>query len=130
MARWVWPTVAGVVASATGVLINLATEQVRNPWTWGGVVVLTLVGVAVGGLARPDARGGERARPDVHDGGPPAVRNSVSGTVHGGVVQASTLGSVTINSGVHVDQTATAHDGGVVYQAGRDVDLDRGRRPE
>ncbi|WP_433263849.1 hypothetical protein ACQPZF_33400 [Actinosynnema sp. CS-041913] len=123
MARWVWPTAAGVVTSATGVVINLATDHADNPWTWGGVVLLTTVGVFVG-LA---AQRSERKRHQPEPTRPAGVHNSVTGTVHGGVVQAGSLGSVTFNSGTTVNQSATAHDGGTIYQAGRDVRQDRGQ---
>ncbi|MEV0681277.1 hypothetical protein AB0I60_32640 [Actinosynnema sp. NPDC050436] len=115
MARWVWPTAAGVVTSATGVVINLATDQVGNPWTWIAVVLLTAAGVFVGLAA-------QRA-----DAAPPGeVHNTITGTVHGSAVQAGTLGAVTLNSGAvsagsTVSQTATARDGSTVHQAGRDV---------
>ncbi|RKT56947.1 hypothetical protein [Saccharothrix australiensis] len=122
MARWVWPTAAGVVASATGVVVNLATDHGDNPWTWGGVVLLTAAGVGVGLAARRSER--QRQHPPDR---PADVRNIVSGTVHGGVVQAGSLGSVTIDSGSTVNQNATARDGGTVHQAGRDVRHERGR---
>ncbi|MDU0292653.1 hypothetical protein, partial [Saccharothrix longispora] len=55
----------------------------------------------------------------------PSVHNSVTGTVHGGVVQAGNVGSVTIDSSTAVTQHAVARDGGTVYQAGRDVNPNR-----
>ncbi|GAA1336128.1 hypothetical protein GCM10009660_16650 [Catellatospora bangladeshensis] len=122
-----WPTAAGVVTSATGVVINLATDHADNPWTWGGVVLLTAVGVVVGLAAQRSERRGQPPAPA------PGVHNVVSGHVGGGVVQAGTLGSVTFDSGTAVDssttinQNATAHEGGTVHQAGRDIRHDRER---
>jgi hypothetical protein len=144
MARWVWPAAAGVVASATGVAINLATERAENPWAWVAVVLLTALGVVVAMRVQPapgpaaqgpaaQGRAGEgqagqgqagqgQAEPPRPQ---PTVHNSVSGTVHGGVVQAGNLDSVTIHSPTTVNQTAVARDGGTVQQAGRDVNPGR-----
>ncbi|MFC6092512.1 hypothetical protein Q5530_19485 [Saccharothrix sp. BKS2] len=122
MARWVWPAAAGVVASATGVAINVATDLSANPVAWVAVVLLTALGVVVAMRVQDGPRpagGPAPARPRAE------VHNSVSGTVHGGVVQAGDLGSVTVNSPTTVDQTAIARDGGTVYQAGRDVNPNR-----
>ncbi|MDU0293990.1 hypothetical protein, partial [Saccharothrix longispora] len=47
MARWVLPAAAGVVASATGVAVNVATDAAGDPWAWAAVVLLTLLGVAL-----------------------------------------------------------------------------------
>ncbi|QFZ22644.1 hypothetical protein [Saccharothrix syringae] len=118
MARWVWPAAAGVVASTTGVVINLATDLATNAWAWVAVVVLTALGVVVGMRVQP-AAAGPAAAPEVRP--QPSVHNSVSGTVHGGVVQAGNLDSVTIHSPTTINQNAVARDGGTVYQAGRDV---------
>ncbi|MEU5693952.1 hypothetical protein [Actinosynnema sp. NPDC020468] len=112
MARWVWPAAAGVVTSATGVAVNLATDLVANAWAWLGVVVLTVLGVAIAlRLQR-----GDDQRPRA--GG---VHNSVSGTVHGTVIQAGTLGSYHENRSTTVNQSAVAREGGTIHQAGRDV---------
>ncbi|MBB5955654.1 hypothetical protein FHS29_002235 [Saccharothrix tamanrassetensis] len=125
MARWVWPTAAGVVTSATGVAVNLATDQGGNPWTWGGVVVLTAIGVVVGLAAQRSERKRHQQQPEPARAA--GVHNSVTGTVHGGVVQAGTLGSVTLHSGPTINQNATAHEGGTIHQAGRDIRHDRGQ---
>ncbi|GAA1272203.1 hypothetical protein [Saccharothrix xinjiangensis] len=119
MARWVWPAAAGVVASATGVAINVATDWGANPWAWVVVVLLTALGVVVAMRVQGHRSPEHPARPH------PTVHNSVNGTVHGGVVQAGSLGSVTVNSPTTIDQTAIARDGGTVYQAGRDVNPGR-----
>lgn len=119
MARWVWPTAAGVVASATGIAVNLATELKTDPWAWAAVVLLTAVGVLVALLAQPAARS-EAAAP------PPArgtVHNSVSGTVHGTVVQAHTVGSY---RPAEVDRTAASRDGDAAHRVGRDARRDPG----
>ncbi|NUT98223.1 MAG: hypothetical protein HOY78_40050, partial [Saccharothrix sp.] len=63
MARWVWPTAAGVVTSATGVVINVATDLVDNALAWLGVVLLTAIGVGIGIAAqRADQRNRETAQ--------------------------------------------------------------------
>ncbi|MEU6150386.1 hypothetical protein ABZ816_10340 [Actinosynnema sp. NPDC047251] len=104
------------MTSATGVVINLATDQISNPWTWGAVVLLTVAGVFVG-LA---AQRSEGSAP------PGDVHNTVSGSIQGNVVQARTLGSVSLNTGIMrasptIEQSATAYDGSNVHQAGRDI---------
>ncbi|MEU4803371.1 hypothetical protein [Actinosynnema sp. NPDC023587] len=123
MARWVWPTAAGVVASATGIVINLATDQGANPWTWSAVALLTAAGVMVG-LAAQRSNAPQPQPP------PGDVHNTITGTVHGNAVQARTLGAVTLNSGSisvgpTINQSATAHDGSTIHQAGRDIRHDR-----
>lgn len=127
MARWVWPASAGVVASATGVAINLATDQGDNAWAWVAVVLLTALGVVVG--ARVGSAAGAPAPQEPPRPQPPtpgSVHNSVSGTVHGGLVQAGNIDApVTLNSPTTVNQNAVARDGGTVYQAGRDVNPER-----
>ncbi|MFI9009624.1 hypothetical protein ACIGNX_20580 [Actinosynnema sp. NPDC053489] len=125
MARWVWPAVAGVVTSATGVAINLATDGRANPWAWAAVALLTALGVVVALRLTPPAAPDVGPRPERRA---PTVHNSVTGTVTGSVVQAGELGAVTINSPtIHsptVNQTAIARDGGTVHQAGRDIRRD------
>ncbi|XVS63110.1 hypothetical protein ACQPYE_33365 [Actinosynnema sp. CA-299493] len=123
MSRWVWPAAAGVVTSATGVAINLATDGGANPWAWVTVLLLTALGVVIAlrvqATAKPTATGDPAPDPR-----PPAptVHNSVSGTVTGPVVQAGDIGGgLTINSPSTVNQTAVARDGGTVHQAGRDI---------
>ncbi|WP_447008796.1 hypothetical protein ACRAKJ_34890 [Saccharothrix sp. DSM 118769] len=113
--------------------INVATDAAGDPLAWVVVVLLTVLGVAITlrmqqqPHARPAEQGAatpprserserpERARRE------PSVHNTISGTVHGGVVQAGNLGSVTVNSPTTINQNAVARDGGTVYQAGRDV---------
>ncbi|MEJ2855797.1 MULTISPECIES: hypothetical protein [unclassified Saccharothrix] len=170
MARWVWPTAAGVVTSATGVVINLATDLVDNALAWVAVGALTALGVGIGVAAqRADQRHREIAHraaaivpPPAAD--PPAtqpsgaqpsgaqpsavqptphaepepeqapqrpapprtVYNHSSGNTVGPVIQVGYLHG-DFNQGDSVNQSATAHDGGTVYQAGRDVRLDRDR---
>ncbi|MEU4741055.1 hypothetical protein AB0G02_11410 [Actinosynnema sp. NPDC023658] len=132
MARWVWPAAAGVVTSATGVAINLATDGRANPWAWAAVVLLTALGVVIALRVQPEAPTAPPAT-----GAPPAaedppkpqeptttVHNSVSGTVNGSLVQGGTFGAVTINSPTTVNQTAIARDGSTIHQAGRDVRRD------
>ncbi|PSL58095.1 hypothetical protein B0I31_101311 [Saccharothrix carnea] len=125
-----WPAAAGVVTSATGVAINLATDGRANPWTWVAVALLTALGVVIALRlqsapsaprvdAPPQSRADVPAEPEPQ--APTTVTNSISGTVHGAVVQAGTLGSVTVNSPTTVNQTAIARDGGTVHQAGRDI---------
>ncbi|MCE6993705.1 hypothetical protein LZG04_02620 [Saccharothrix sp. S26] len=122
MAKWVWPAAAGAVTSATGVAINLATDGGAKPWTWVAVVLLTVLGVVVAlrvqATARPEPPAATPTPPT------PDVHNSISGTVNGPVVQAGTLGGLTINSPTTVNQTAIARDGGTVHQAGRDIRRD------
>ena len=126
MAKWVWPAAAGVVTSATGVAINLATNGGANPWAWVTVALLTALGVVVALRVQPAAA--PRSEPTAAEPAPepatPNVRNSISGTVNGAVVQAGTLGGLTINSPTTVNQTAVARDGGTVHQAGRDIRRD------
>jgi hypothetical protein len=132
MSRWVWPAAAGVVTSATGVAINLATDGRANPWAWVTVVLLTALGVVIAlrvqsspppqtGPAAAEPTAAEPAAEPEPQAPVTNVHNSISGTVTGGVVQAGNLGSVTVNSPTTVNQTAVARDGGTVYQAGRDV---------
>ncbi|MFD1151533.1 hypothetical protein [Saccharothrix hoggarensis] len=120
MARWVWPAAAGVVTSATGVAINLATDGGTNPWAWVAVVLLTALGVVIA-LRVP------RAAPKPPAAEPPAPRSSVSnvirGDVAGPVLQVGDVDSISVNSPSTVNQTAIARDGGTVHQAGRDVNL-------
>ncbi|WNV89782.1 hypothetical protein [Umezawaea sp. Da 62-37] len=110
MARWVWPAAAGVVASLAGVVINLATEWKWNPWVWAVLVLLTALGVLI------TLRSGDAAPPPPTSVG--GVHNSVSGTVHGPVVQTGSIGAYNDRT---VNQTAVARDGGTVHQAGRDI---------
>lgn len=120
MAKWVWPAAAGVVTSATGVAINLATDGGANPWTWVAVVLLTALGVVV--ALRVQASPARRPAPEPPES---TVRNTITGSVTGPVVQAGDIaGGRTVNSPTTVDQTAVARDGGTVYQAGRDVRRD------
>lgn len=134
MARWVLPAAAGVVASATGVAINVATDAAGDPWAWAAVVLLTVLGVVLTVRMQQPARPRPPAPPSAQPAPQPAprpsrpepsVHNSVTGTVHGGVVQAGNVGSVTIDSSTAVTQHAVARDGGTVYQAGRDVNPNR-----
>ncbi|MEU4442105.1 hypothetical protein AB0K14_15435 [Actinosynnema sp. NPDC050801] len=126
MARWVWPAAAGVVTSATGVAINLATDGGANPWAWVTVVLLTALGVVIALRVAPAPRAaGPTAEPAAKPQPPTAtVHNTVNGTVTGGVVQAGELGSVTINSPTTVNQTAVAREGSTIHQAGRDIRRD------
>ncbi|MFJ6672491.1 hypothetical protein ACIQMJ_15400 [Actinosynnema sp. NPDC091369] len=120
MARWVWPAAAGVVTSATGVAINLATDGGGNPWAWVAVGLLTALGVVV--ALRVQAGSPKPPAPE-----PPrsSVRNSITGSVTGPVVQAGDIdGGLTVNSPTTVNQTAVARDGGTVHQAGRDIRRD------
>lgn len=131
MARWVWPTATGVVTSATGVVVNVATDLMTEPWAWVGVVALTGLGVILAmkvqsapaplpaSLPAPEPASVE-SLPEV----PPTaggVHNSVQGAVHGMVIQAGSIGSFNDRS---VNQTAVARDGGTVHQAGRDIRSD------
>ncbi|MDQ2586367.1 hypothetical protein CKY47_20705 [Saccharothrix yanglingensis] len=116
------PAAAGVVASATGVAVNMATDAAGDPWAWAAVVLLTLLGVALTVRMQRPAEPQPAPRPSPPG---PSVHNSVTGTVHGGVVQAGNVGSVTIDSSTAVTQHAVARDGGTVYQAGRDVNPNR-----
>jgi hypothetical protein len=121
MSRWVWPAAAGVVTSATGVAINLATDGGGNPWAWTTVVLLTALGVVIALRVQP----APAAPPPQQQPQPPTttstVHNSVSGTVTGGVVQGNEIGPVTLNSPTTINQNATAGEGSTIYQAGRDV---------
>ncbi|GAA0230787.1 hypothetical protein GCM10010492_31720 [Saccharothrix mutabilis subsp. mutabilis] len=191
MARWVWPTAAGVVTSATGVVINVATDRADSLLAWVGVVLLTALGVGIGiaaqradlrhrEAARHDLRptapaappatppaatppaaappaaappaaappaaappaatapaatapAGERAAagsPDPAHAPPPEVPRSVynhhQGNTSGPVIQVGYLHG-NLNQGNTVDQSATAHGGSTIHQAGRDVRLDRDR---
>ncbi|WP_367136572.1 hypothetical protein [Saccharothrix sp. HUAS TT1] len=121
MSRWVWPAAAGVVTSATGVAINLATDRGGNPWAWVTVVLLTALGVVI--ALRVQAGTPPPAAPGPEPG--PKVNNSASGTVHGGLTQTGDVaGPVTVNSPTTINQTAVARDGGAVHQAGRDIRRD------
>ncbi|MEV8436523.1 hypothetical protein AB0425_04065 [Actinosynnema sp. NPDC051121] len=123
MARWVWPAAAGVVTSATGVAINLATDGGANPWAWVTVLLLTALGVVVA-LRVQAAQAPPGDRTAAGAAAPPrtsTVHNSVSGTVSGSVVQGGELGSITINSPTTVNQSAVAREGGTIHQAGRDI---------
>ncbi|WP_309114408.1 hypothetical protein [Saccharothrix sp.] len=180
MARWVWPTAAGVVTSATGVVINVATDRADSVLAWAGVVLLTALGVGIGiaaqradlrhrevaqraqrdaipatpplAAAPPAAAGSAAAAPAVAE--PPAappvqsaqphaaqpqsaqpqeqpvvprsVHNVHKGNTVGPVIQVGYVHG-NVNNGNSVNQSATAHDGGTVHQAGRDVRLDRDR---
>ncbi|MFE9750813.1 hypothetical protein ACFYOT_38405 [Saccharothrix saharensis] len=120
MARWVWPAAAGVVTSATGVAINLATDGGANPWTWVAVVLLTTLGVVVALRLQASS-----TRPPASEPPRSTVRNSITGSVTGPVVQAGDIaGGLTVNSPTTVNQTAVARDGGTVHQAGRDIRRD------
>ncbi|MEU4762885.1 hypothetical protein AB0H12_06500 [Actinosynnema sp. NPDC023794] len=134
MSRWVWPAAAGVVTSATGVAINLATDGRANPWAWATVVLLTALGVVIAlrvqapaptppGEPAERSEPAEPAEPAAAEPQPPTanVRNSISGTVHGAAVQGGNLGPVTVNSPTTINQNAVARDGGTVHQAGRDI---------
>ena len=123
MAKWAWPAAAGVVTSATGVAINLATDGGANPWAWVTVVLLTALGVVVALRVQaapsppPEPTAADTtARPRTQ-----TVHNTVSGTANGTVVQAGELGSLTIHSPTTVNQTAVAREGGTIHQAGRDI---------
>ncbi|GAB2985736.1 hypothetical protein GCM10027184_42210 [Saccharothrix stipae] len=120
-----WPAAAGVVTSATGVAINLATDGRANPWAWVTVALLTALGVVIALRVAPAARAAEptaEPAPEVKPQPPAAtVHNTVNGTVTGGLVQAGELGSVTINSPTTVNQTAVAREGSTIHQAGRDI---------
>ncbi|PRY42549.1 hypothetical protein [Umezawaea tangerina] len=120
MARWAWPAAGGVVTVVTGVVVNLATDWKWNPWAWVAVVLLTALGVLIAVRTAPTAAptAAAEATPAPPSG---SVHNSVSGTVHGPVIQAGSIGSYTDRS---VNQTAVARDGGTVYQAGRDIRQD------
>lgn len=122
MARWVWPAAAGVVTSATGVAINLATDGRANPWAWVAVALLTALGVVVALRVVPAARPERAAEPEPKPRS--GVYNSISGTVNGAVVQAGDLGAVTVNSPTTVNQTAIAREGSTIHQAGRDIRRD------
>jgi hypothetical protein len=118
MARWVWPAAAGVVTSATGVAINLATDGGANPWAWVTVLLLTALGVVVALRVQASSS----PKPPAPEPPKSDVRNTVTGSVTGPVVQAGDIaGGLTVNSPTTVDQTAVARDGGTVYQAGRDI---------
>lgn len=119
MARWVWPTAAGVVTSATGVVVNVATDLMTEPWAWVGVAALTSLGVVVAMKVQsaPAPRSLPHSPPPTRGG----VHNSVSGTVHGPVIQAGSIGTYNDRS---VNQSATAGENGTIYQAGRDIRSD------
>jgi hypothetical protein len=93
MRRWVIPLTATILTSAIGVAINLATETGSSIWAWVVVAVLTIAAAVLGTMTTQP----KEAEP------PPAVRstnNSISGTVHGQVVQAGDItGNVTMRDG-------------------------------
>ncbi|XVV02123.1 hypothetical protein ACQPW3_32815 [Actinosynnema sp. CA-248983] len=176
MARWVWPTAAGVVTSATGVVINVATDRADSVLAWAGVVLLTALGVGIGIAAqRSDLRHRGVVQPAPEHvptpvqpiepepaAAPPqpvqqqpvqqqpvqqqpvqqrpvqqqpvqeqpvvprSVHNVHKGNTVGPVIQVGYVHG-NVNHGNSVNQTATAHDGGTVHQAGRDVRLDQDR---
>lgn len=153
MARWVWPTAAGVVTSATGVVINVATDRADSLLAWAGVVLLTALGVGIGIAAqRADHRHREtaqrapepvaepvapaepepvpqqpvRQQPVPRPEVPRSVYNHHQGNTVGPVIQVGYLHG-NLNQGNSVDQSATAHDGSTIHQGGRDVRLDRDR---
>ncbi|NUT99795.1 MAG: hypothetical protein HOY78_48070, partial [Saccharothrix sp.] len=67
------------------------------------------------------------AEPEPRPAPPRTVHNEYRGNNNvGPVIQVGYLHG-TMNPGDSVNQNATAHDGGTVYQAGRDVRLDRDR---
>ena len=98
---------AALVTSAVGVAVNLATDWRTNLVAWGAVVGLSVVAGLVATWAVPAARSagrdseshpappGRAADPAAVDGDG-NVRNTISGTVHGSVVQART-----VEGGVH-----------------------------
>jgi hypothetical protein len=102
----------------TGVAVNLATEWRTNPPAWVAVVLLTALGVVVATRVRPPS---ERSSAPTTS----SVRNSISGTVHGPVVQAGHIGSYTDNTDNSVHQTAVAHENSTVHQATEPA-VDRG----
>jgi len=113
MARWVWPAVTGVATSATGVAINLATEWRDNPWAWVAVVALTGLGVAA--ALRVQTTPPDEAKPR-------EVHNEAPGPVGGPLIQSGSIGTVHTT----VNQTATAHGGSTIHQAGRDMTVNTG----
>jgi hypothetical protein len=115
MARWVWPTAAGVVTSATGVVINVATDLKTSPWAWVVLVLLTASGVLIAMRVQP--------APSPVPASSGGVHNSFSGTVHGPVIQAGSIGSIGYTDR-SVNQTATAHENSTIHQAGRDIRSD------
>ncbi|GGP48424.1 hypothetical protein GCM10010185_20620 [Saccharothrix coeruleofusca] len=122
-----WPTATGVLASATGVVVNLATELKTSWWAWAVVALLTAVGVLVALLAQPAERPGREPEREQEPPAPRgAVHNSVSSPVYGTVVQAGTIGAYHENRPLTVNQNAVARDGGTVHQAGRDLRHDPG----
>jgi hypothetical protein len=46
--RWPLPVLGGVLSTALGVAINIATDVGSNAWAWTAVAVLTGAGIAVG----------------------------------------------------------------------------------
>jgi hypothetical protein len=131
MARWVWPTTAGVMTSLIGIVINLATEWKLNPWAWVCLAVLTGLGVVAAIKAQatptPPQAQPQQQQPDL----PPqpakpaptrgGVHNEIRGTVRGPVIQAGSIGSYNDHS---VHQTAIARENSTIHQAGRDIRSD------
>lgn len=119
MARWAWPTAAGVVTSATGVVINLATDREGSPWAWAAVVLLTACGIVIALRAQPTPQTPSSGVPssEVPSSG---VHNelTISGTATGPVIQVGRVGAIHDHS---VNQTATAHENSTIHQAGRDI---------
>ncbi|MBB4964045.1 hypothetical protein [Saccharothrix violaceirubra] len=118
MAKWVWPVATGLVTSATGVALNLATDLRDEPVSWIAVVVLTALGIWVARRSRSHEIVSHAPAVVV---GSTTVSNDVPGVVNGNAVQGVTVGPVTFNPTTNIDQTAVAHDGGTVHQAGRDI---------
>lgn len=117
--------------------MNVATDLMTEPWAWVGVVALTGLGVvlalkvqagapqvlppAVPSVAQEEGPSEGSAvvpTPPVSHGG---VHNSVSGTVHGPVIQAGSIGAYHNRS---VNQSAVASENSTIHQAGRDIRSD------
>jgi hypothetical protein len=107
-----------VVTSATGVAVNVATDLMTEPWAWVGVAALTGLGVVVALKVQSTPVPQPTPQAPASHGG---VHNSVSGTVHGPVIQTGSIGAYNDRS---VDQRATAGDNSTIYQAGRDIRSD------
>jgi 23S rRNA U2552 (ribose-2'-O)-methylase RlmE/FtsJ len=86
MAGWVWPAAAGVVTSATGVAINLATDVGASPWAWVAVVLLTAVGVVVAVRLQPATPQAPTSAVNTTTNNT-TVNNSITGALSGDVVQ-------------------------------------------
>ncbi|MGW0522660.1 hypothetical protein [Crossiella sp. NPDC003009] len=86
MRRWLVALLSALVASGIGVTVNVATDLGTNVWAWVALGVLTLLAAGVAVWAQrgePEARGG--------------THNTITGTVHGSVVQADTVtGGITL----------------------------------